>query len=373
MPPPASSSESGGDRPLALPSLATDRERELSGINDQLRVRATRAAARVAEPRRYECSFEATETEKRLRLEISLLNSALTEANKKVTSMEVERRRQRDADVGALEVELERLRRESHSLRSERDQLSARFDTLISELAGRRLDRTRTYASNDRTPEEVRSALRQFLDQELREVGQMVWAHRCRLRAVPRDCRRAEMVLIDSALTGISLVQESSRELLWRAEGYLRESLAILREIHGSDPSKLEMIRRVETALTGLGDGSGETAAQRDQRRDSTLKRLGKLLGMELKTDPSLVERLSRFIEKGWTIAQTIGRTNPPGALFAVEAGTPFDATIHRAGPGSAEEGSVRFTLQPGYRQGNRVYESPLVFVGEPCAPNSGL
>ena len=76
-----------------------------------------------------------------------------------------------------------------------------------------------------------------------------------------------------------------------------------------------------------------------------------------------LLDEIKKVSKKGMELVSQIALADPPGELWMEEEGTPFNTDKHQPVLGCSGSGEIVFTVYPGYRVGNRVFEKALVFT----------
>ena len=212
-------------------------------------------------------------------------------------------------------------------------ELEVRCNELMGTLTEFTRDKSTTYVSDDRPQNHL--LVHEFIqlkDQEFQYVSTLLlhWLHE--LGAVSRleqnIDRKEEIARIKSILSQKILLERKREE-----------------QISDSDLFSMQIDRILRTVFNTIQPRVIQLNLDRDTMPEN------------------LYQSLASLLQKGDILVDKILAADPPGYLWIEGKGTQFNANNHQPLLGCRALGTISFTVYPGYRVSDRIFEKACVFT----------
>lgn len=245
-----------------------------------------------------------------------------------------------------LQEDCEKLIQRNIALAKENDRLQSKLDTKddkIAELEARcnelmgtltefTRDKSTTYVSDDRPQNHL--LVHEFIqlkDQEFQYVSTLLlhWLHELdSSRFKQKIDRKEEIARIKSILAQKVLLEKKQAK-----------------KISSPELFSMQINKIIRTAINTI-------QPQADQLNFD-----------KFAVPENLYQSLGSLLQKGDILVDKILAADPPGCLWIEEKGAQFDAKHHQPLLGCRALGTISFTVYPGYRVIDRVFEKACVFT----------
>ncbi|MDZ7966420.1 MAG: hypothetical protein RM368_15825 [Nostoc sp. DedSLP03] len=223
--------------------------------------------------------------------------------------------------INKIFQEHEYLKKKVIELERECDELKTQKGELLVTISEFARNKSTTYVSGDRPQNHI--LVHEFIqlkDQNFQSVSTLIFHHNSEINHSFKANRRQEIAKIKSTLSEEILVKQMKT--------VLEDSTAVVSEI----------INSIYLAL-GINNYPHEQSPK------------------------NLHREIENLIHKGLNLIFRISSADPPGDLWMEQKGIQFDPQKHQPFLDCDGAGQISFTVYPGYRVNNRIFEKALVFT----------